>query len=121
MAVLGLNLLQQKKSAEAEPILRACLAIRAKKEPDAWTTFNAKSMLGGALLGQKKYADAEALLIQGYQGMNQRAAKIPEMGKARLTEALERLVQLYDAWGKKDKASEWRKNREKAKASQPQE
>ena len=30
------------------------------------------------------------------------------MGKARLTEALERLVQLYDAWGKNDEAAKWR-------------
>ncbi len=26
-------------------------------------------MLGGALLGQKKYAEAEPLLLKGYEGM----------------------------------------------------
>ncbi len=26
-----------------------------------------------------------------------------------MTEALQRLVQLYDAWGKKDEAAKWRK------------
>lgn len=40
--------------------------------------------------------------------MNEREAKIPAQGKPRLTEALERLVQLYDAWGKPDQAAEWR-------------
>jgi hypothetical protein len=30
----------------------------------------------------------------------------------RLTRALGRLVQLYDAWGKKDRADHWRKERE---------
>ena len=48
-------------------------------------------MLGGALLGQKKYAEAEPLLLAGYEGMKQREAKIPPEGKVRLTEALERL------------------------------
>jgi hypothetical protein len=28
-----------------------------------WRTFNARSLLGGSLLNQKKYAEAERLLI----------------------------------------------------------
>ena len=51
MAQLGSNLLQQKKYAQAELLLREALAIRAKSQPDAWTTFNTQSLLGGALLG----------------------------------------------------------------------
>ena len=47
--------------------------------------------------------------------MKQREAKIPTTDKVCLTEALERLVQLYDAWGKKDKADEWRKTLEAVK------
>jgi hypothetical protein len=46
-------------------VLRESLALREKKKPDAWTRFNTKSMLGGALLRQKNYADAEPLLING--------------------------------------------------------
>ena len=48
--------------------------------------------------------------------MKQREAKIPLQSKIRLTEALERLVQLYDAIGKKDEAAKWRKELETAKA-----
>src|SRR5262249_20158526 len=55
--------------AAAEPLLRECLTIREKQEPDAWMTPNTQSLLGGALLGQKKYADAEPLLVKGYDGM----------------------------------------------------
>ena len=109
LATLGLNLLRQQKPADAEPLLSECLAIRAKKEPDAWTTFNTKSMLGGALLGQKKYADAEPLLRAGYDGMKDREATIPPQGKVRLTEAIQRLIDLYTAWDKPDQAAEWRK------------
>ena len=45
----------------AEPLLRECLAIREKTQPDVWTTFNPGAPgLGGALLGQKKFADPGA-------------------------------------------------------------
>ena len=73
----GLVLLGQKKWSDAEPLLRECLAIRAKTQPDGWLTFNTQSMLGGALLGQKKYAEAEPLLLKGYKGMKQREKTIP--------------------------------------------
>ena len=52
------------------------------------------------------------MLLSGYEGMKAREAKIPTQGKPRLTEALERLVQLYDAWGQKEKAAAWRKRLE---------
>jgi hypothetical protein len=110
LAALGLNLFQQKKWSDAEIVLRDCLAIREKKQPDAWYTFNTQSMLGGALLNQKKYADAESLLLKGYDGMKQRADKIPEpVRKLRLGEAMERLAQLYEATGNKEEAAKWQK------------
>jgi eukaryotic-like serine/threonine-protein kinase len=56
-----------------------------------------------------QYADAEPLLVDGYGGMKQREAQIPADDTQYLTEALERLVQLYDGWGKKAQADEWRK------------
>jgi hypothetical protein len=117
LAMLGLNLLQQQKWPEAEPLLRECLAIRAKTQPDAWTTFNSKSLLGGALLGQKKYADAEPLLRAGYQAMEQQEKIIPAEAKVRLTEALERLVQLDDDLGKKDESAKLRKELDSRKAA----
>jgi hypothetical protein len=69
-------------------------------------------MLGGALLGQKKYAEAEPLLLAGYQGMKQREKTIPPPGRPRLVEAALRLEQLYEALGKKDEAARWKKERE---------
>jgi hypothetical protein len=45
---------------------------------------------------------------------------MPPPGKESLTEALERLVQLYDSWGQHDKADAWRKKlEEKRPAAKP--
>src|SRR5262249_1016206 len=74
LAQIGQDLLVQKKWIEAEAILRECLAIRERSQPDEWTTFNTRSQLGGSLLGQKKYAEAEPLIVSGYEGMKAREA-----------------------------------------------
>jgi eukaryotic-like serine/threonine-protein kinase len=109
MAYLAKAYLDDGQLHDAEKLFRDCLSIREKEQPDGWTTFNTKSQLGASLLGQKKYADAEPLLLQGYEGMKQRADKIPAGGQIRITEAIERLVQLYEATGQEDQAAKWRK------------
>ena len=93
-----LHLLEAGKFEETEPLARQSLAIREQKMPDNWRTFHTRSMLGGSLAGQKKYAEAEPLLLSGYKGMIQREDKIPATGKENLKQALQRLVQLdqYD-------------------------
>jgi eukaryotic-like serine/threonine-protein kinase len=96
----------------AEPLLRQGLAILEEDWPDEWGTFEVKSLLGGALLGQQKYDEAVPLLLGGYQGLKERAARIVPNGHGELTAALERLVRLYDAWEKPDQAAKWRKELE---------
>jgi serine/threonine protein kinase/Tfp pilus assembly protein PilF len=104
---------EQGDFAKAEQILRECLTRRRQKQPHAWATFNTQAQLGASLLGRKRYAEAEPLLLQGYEGMKQRETKIPASAKKYLTAALDRLVQLYDAWGKPDEANKWRAERAK--------
>jgi serine/threonine protein kinase len=111
-AVVALDLLQAGQPAAAEPILRECLAIREKKLPNSWLRYGAMSALGSALLGQKKYQEAEPLLLKGYEGLKQRQAQLPASARPRLTEALQRLVQLYDTTGQKEQAARWRKELE---------
>jgi serine/threonine protein kinase len=105
---LGGCYVHEHKFTEAEPVLRSCLATQENRQPDSWEAYHTQSLLGGALLGEKKYAEAEPLLIGGYEGMKQRETKIEMPERLRITEAGQRLVQLYDAWGKQDKADEWR-------------
>jgi len=49
------------------------------------------------------------LLLSGYEGMKQREDRIPAGSKPRVKEALQRLVQLYEATGQSEKATEWKK------------
>lgn len=119
LANLGLNLLRQGKYADAEPVVRECLAIRTQRMPEAWSTFNTHSMLGGSLLGQKKYAEAEPLLLKGYQGMKQREAKIPAIAKNRLTEALDRLIDLNTATNRPEEAKKLQAERARYGKSPP--
>jgi hypothetical protein len=100
------------KPAQAETLLRQALAILDKKSPDVWQSYEARSLLGASLLEQKKYAEAEPFLLQGYDGMKAREARIPAPSRKRLSEAGKRLVTLYNAWGRKDKAEEWSKKLE---------
>ena len=45
--------------------------------------------------------------------MKQREAKIPPQGKVRLTEAVDRLIELYTATNKPDEVKKWRAERAK--------
>jgi len=67
------------------------------------------------MLGQKKYADAEPLLVKGYEGMKQREKTIPPLGggNLRILEALDRLIALSTATNKPDEVKKWRAERAK--------
>jgi hypothetical protein len=105
----GELLILQKDYLEAETLLRESLSIRQKNEPESWFTFEAQSLLGGALMGQQRYAEAEPVMLLGYEGLKGRAPKLrPPDAEAGLREAQDRLVQLYDAWGRPDEAAKWR-------------
>jgi hypothetical protein len=121
LAKIGRVLLEQELWVEAEPYLRECLAMREKTTADAWTTFNTYSPLGGSLLGQKKYAEAEPLLLKGYQGMMERESTILPIGKDRLPEALDRLIDLYTAMNKPDEVKKWQAERAKHSKDFPKE
>ncbi|HJT35857.1 MAG TPA: tetratricopeptide repeat protein [Pirellulales bacterium] len=116
LAIQASALLADGKPAEAELKLRESLRIRQRVQPDEWTTFDAQSMLGEAMFEQKKYAAAEQALLAGYEGIQQRQAKLPVQDRRQLDRARQRLVRLYEAWGKDDEAAKWRKDSTSAEA-----
>ncbi|MES2924459.1 MAG: tetratricopeptide repeat protein [Verrucomicrobiota bacterium] len=112
-------LLQAGKFSEAEPVARECLRLRETMLPDEWSTFQAKSMLGGSLLGQKKYTEAEPLLHSGYAGMQQRNEQIPAASRALLNEAQQRLEQLYEETDRPDQAAKLKQDPDPASSNPP--
>ena len=121
LRMLGEALLRRKRWAESVLALGQSVAIREAKVSDAWWTFETKSLLGEARLGQKNYAEAEVLLRVGYEGMKLRSDKIPPRDKFRLAESLDRLIELAEATSKPDEAKAWRDEKAKlsAKATAP--
>ena len=74
-------------------------------------------MLGASLLGQNKLAEAEPLLIAGYQGLQRTVDGIPvPVRERRLTEALNNLIRLYDGWEKPEESAKWKQELEHRKA-----
>ncbi len=64
----------------------------------------ANSALGECLTTQKRYAEAEPLLVESYTILNSRLGQ----RDPRTKEALGRLVELYDLWGKPAPAAQYR-------------
>jgi eukaryotic-like serine/threonine-protein kinase len=108
-ADLALAYQSKGKFAESEPLARQAVAFDRKRRPDDWQRFRAESLLGASLAGQKKYDEAEPLLLGGYQGMAARKERIGVPDWYHLDRARDEIVQLYVDWGKPEKAAEWRK------------
>jgi tetratricopeptide (TPR) repeat protein len=106
---LSLAYLSQGKATESEPLAREAMQTLRKNQPDNWEPFWAETLLGSSLARQKKYAEAETLLLEGYRGMDTRKEKIPVPDRDSLNLAREWIVQLYQAWGKPEKVAEWKK------------
>jgi hypothetical protein len=114
LEVLGVNLLLQQRFSEAEQTAREAMELYEtnwKDDRDVeidWRLPYVKNVLGGALLGQKKYAEAEPLLVQGYEGMKQAEATMTANWRYRLPEAGERVIRYYEDTNQPDKARAWR-------------
>jgi tetratricopeptide (TPR) repeat protein len=108
---LGRLRLAEQRYSEAESLLREAGSGEGNQQLMMWDTCDRQSLLGASLLGQGKYAEAEPLLIEGYEGLRKLSPAISV--DANLPEAGQRLVQLYTAWGKPEKAAEWRQRLER--------
>jgi serine/threonine-protein kinase len=107
--LLARNLALQSRCSEAEPIWLECMAIRRKATPDDWRLYDTMSRLGGALLDQGRYADAEPLIVPGYEGMKAREARMFVPDRPGLLEAAVRVIRLYEARGKPDQVVVWKR------------
>ena len=114
LVFLGRLRLKQQRYADAEQLFSDALHIFGQKVRNkaqswkSWQEYNFQNRLGASLAGQRKYADAEPLLVSGYEGMLERRNAIPAYDLPLLEEAGTAVVQLYQDWGKRAKTLEWR-------------
>jgi eukaryotic-like serine/threonine-protein kinase len=116
VAIYAINLavvqLERKDPATAEALLREGLRVRARapglvpsrrrtRLQDDWSIGATKSLLGASLVGLHRYDEAEAVLLDARRDLEtSRPAR-----NAELKSTITRLVELYVASGKHDRAA----------------
>jgi eukaryotic-like serine/threonine-protein kinase len=105
---LGRAQLEQGKYAQAEANFREAQKGYEKVRPGLWEQYNCESLLGQSLARERRYGEAEPLLLSGYQGLIQRRDKMSAINRPYVKSAGEQVVRLYEEWGKTEKAREWR-------------
>ncbi|MDT4897391.1 MAG: eukaryotic-like serine/threonine-protein kinase [Acidobacteriota bacterium] len=93
----SLNKLGQAKRAEA--LLREEIE-RLKQSERVFNLARLKSVLGESLTAQRRFTEAETILLEAYE--TEKARVLPEQYD--LSETRQRLAELYRAWGKTDSA-----------------
>ncbi len=106
LMLLGLLYLGQDDASLAEPLLREAAQLRARHLPAMhhWLTPYAESLLGECLTRLERFEEAEPLLRSAAESL--RRNKGP--GHHRTIEVIERLIGLYERWGRHELACEYR-------------
>jgi serine/threonine-protein kinase len=94
---LGALLAETDRADEAEPLLREAITLRADAlGADHWRVAVARSTLGLCLTEAGRYAEAEPLLVESFETLRDTHGPDDD----RVQTARERVVQLYEAWGR---------------------
>ncbi|MCG8405185.1 MAG: serine/threonine-protein kinase [Phycisphaerales bacterium] len=103
---LAWTLCHQQKFDEAEKKWRQAIKIGMKVVPNenSWWIATYQRDLGRCLVRLNRFAEAERQLLSGYDGL----ALIVGPNNPLTQETRKYLKELYDAWGKPEKASEWK-------------
>ena len=96
---------RQGRAAEALPLAGDALAaMRDNLLPGDWRISVVETVVGGCLADLGRRAEAEPLLLGAYENLSRSTG--PTAGATR--QALEQLVALYEAWGRPERAAEYR-------------
>jgi tetratricopeptide (TPR) repeat protein len=112
---LGAVELEREQPAAAEALLREGLRVRAQAPglvpsrrrtflEDDWSLGDTKSLLGAALTALRRFDEAEVLLLDARKDLE----ALHTSRTVDMKPTLSRLVDLYIAWGKPDRASAYR-------------
>ncbi len=106
LTVQGLILNRLGRSTEAEQALREAVALReANLPPGHFMTALTRGALGECLTAQGRYAEAEPLLLDSFGSLER--SQGADNPRTRL--ALQRLVVLYEKWGRREAADAYRR------------
>jgi serine/threonine-protein kinase len=105
LIIQGLILNKTGRMKDGETLLREALKLRSESLPKEhyWVAI-AAGALGECLTTQKRFGEAEPLLVESYTRLNSRLGQ----RDPHIKESLRRLVTLYDAWGKPAEAGKYR-------------
>jgi eukaryotic-like serine/threonine-protein kinase len=105
LIVEGLILNETGKSAEGEIVLREALRIRLESLPKShfWVAL-AQGALGECLATQRRFSEADPLLVDSYNNLAQKLGSRDPRTRA----ALKRLIAFYDSCAKPEEASRLR-------------
>ncbi|MBL8889163.1 MAG: serine/threonine protein kinase [Planctomycetaceae bacterium] len=109
--------------AESATLLREVVPVLEENAPNSWQTFQAKWLLGVALVGlaaetrdsnesDRIMVEADHYLTIAHQGLVEREPKVPTQAFAGLTMAISRLIELYDQLERPQAAKKWQEVRE---------
>jgi hypothetical protein len=116
LSEVGIARLRRHQWAQAEPLLRESLGVRETLQPDDPRTFSARSALGRALLGQGKQAEAEPLIVAGYNGLKQKKGSTLSIDPdGDLNDAMDGLVLLTELRADQPQAGAWRAELERVR------
>jgi eukaryotic-like serine/threonine-protein kinase len=119
VAIYAINLaavqLTRNQARAAEDLLREALPIRARApgivpsrrrtiSDDDWSVATTRALLGATLVAQQRYAEAEVVLLEARRDLNLE----PQASPRDVTATITGLVQLYEAWGKRETAAAYR-------------
>lgn len=103
-ALLGINLHEEDRWDESEPVLRAALAtLKALGGHDAMQA-RVTWRLGAAIATHDRYDEAEKLLLEGFQAMQNPTLDVSPNERLQCSDWL---INLYRRWGKLDEQEKW--------------
>ncbi len=96
------------RPSDAVEYARQGVATMEVRQPEKWSTYNAKAVLGRCLSTLGDHAGAEPLLTSGCEGMERLLDSVPVDNRLYLKEAVQSLIKLYETTGKPAEVTKWR-------------
>ena len=109
LAKLATIQLDSSRFAEAEVSARRSLELRIMQSVPGWPLVESRALLGAAMLQKNADAEAGREFTAAAADIEQLGTPINEADRARFTMAAKRIVQFYNATGRRKEGAEWKR------------